>query len=271
MNILGTMSSDNLSVVYPANITMSNNLTNNIVYYVSGSGNDANTGLTSTTPFLTIQKAVNTVEKLTGNGYSASIQLGAGTYTETVNINNGLNGGTMVLNGVGATSIIAGNDGNFDINIVYAKRIIISNLKCASAVASACILAQYGAEVIVSYVTLANSNNAKGITSYMSSLVRTNYITLTTNCTIAYLAYFDGIIEVGPSTTISNIITCNNGFAYCYAAGRIFISGATFVNPGNVGGVRAFCTENSLIQTNASSTFWPGSSPYLSATGGIFT
>lgn len=62
-------------------------LTADRTYYVSTTGNDNNDGLTSGTPFLTIQKAIDTVAGLNINSHNVVIQLADGTYTVTSRIN----------------------------------------------------------------------------------------------------------------------------------------------------------------------------------------
>lgn len=60
-------------------------LTENVTVYVSKSGNDNSGDGSSTKPFLTIQKAVDSIPKNLG-GHIAQVSVGAGTYSEAVNI-----------------------------------------------------------------------------------------------------------------------------------------------------------------------------------------
>src|SRR5215813_8218687 len=60
-------------------------------YYVApagSGGSDSNNGLTSTAPFLTIQKAVDTVAALDISGNAVTIQIADGTYTGAVTLKN---------------------------------------------------------------------------------------------------------------------------------------------------------------------------------------
>lgn len=50
-------------------------------YYVETTGSDSNDGLSASTPFLTIQKAVAVIYTLNMNGHSITIQVADGTYT----------------------------------------------------------------------------------------------------------------------------------------------------------------------------------------------
>jgi hypothetical protein len=76
-------------------------LTANRTYYVRTDGNDSNTGLgnTSGTAFLTIQKAVDVASTLDLSVYDVTIQLGTGTWTESVTMKNAVGAGTIIIQG----------------------------------------------------------------------------------------------------------------------------------------------------------------------------
>ena len=58
-------------------------LTANRTYYVATTGNDSNNGLSSGSPFLTIQNAIDVVAALDLSIYDVTIQLAAGTYANS--------------------------------------------------------------------------------------------------------------------------------------------------------------------------------------------
>lgn len=62
-----------------------------VTYYVSTTGSDSNTGLTSSKAFKTIQKAVNTISVA-----GSSIYVAPGTYNETVTLSSTVKSGTAV-------------------------------------------------------------------------------------------------------------------------------------------------------------------------------
>lgn len=89
----------------------------NATYYVRTDGSDSNTGLVDSSggAFLTVQHAIDVIKSYDWGGYFVTIQIGAGTFSETVSINGlqfvGLGGltitGTLtqldsLTNGVGA-------------------------------------------------------------------------------------------------------------------------------------------------------------------------
>lgn len=79
-------------------------LSGDIDFYVSTTGSDSNDGLSSATPFLTIQKAVDTIRtKYLLCGYLVTINIEDGLYVENVNVANIAGGGIRFS---GSTSVI---------------------------------------------------------------------------------------------------------------------------------------------------------------------
>ena len=76
----------NAQVANMVNVVRRTRLTGNLNLYVSTTGSDSNNGLTSVTPFLTRQKAWDTVmNHYDLCGYTVNIQCAGGTYTEPFN------------------------------------------------------------------------------------------------------------------------------------------------------------------------------------------
>ncbi|MBR2927558.1 MAG: hypothetical protein IKC24_00165 [Oscillospiraceae bacterium] len=82
--------------------------TNNANVYVSASGNDATGNGTSTSPYATIQKAINSIPKNLG-GYTIRIYIAPGTYEETVKIQSFISGTIALLNQETEKPKITGN------------------------------------------------------------------------------------------------------------------------------------------------------------------
>ena len=80
----------------------------NTTYYVRTDGSDSNDGLTNSSggAFLTIQHAVDTIADYDWNGYLPSIQVGAGTFSETVTINAPVFVGTKSITITGTLSTL---------------------------------------------------------------------------------------------------------------------------------------------------------------------
>lgn len=74
-------------------------LTGNRTYYVRTDGNNSNDGLTNTSggAFLTIQKAIDTVAAIDMAGFTATIQVGAGTYTQALTLKSLIGGFCIIV------------------------------------------------------------------------------------------------------------------------------------------------------------------------------
>ncbi len=83
------------SVINPQN--SANALQTNTTYYVAFTGSDSNNGLSSGSPFLTIQHALNVINSYNLNGYTVTLNIANGTYGKF---------SLPLLNGSGAINII---------------------------------------------------------------------------------------------------------------------------------------------------------------------
>ena len=88
-------------------------LTANRTYYVRTDGSDSNDGLTNTSggAFLTINRGIQQIAQIDGGGYSATLKVGNGTYTQNVLINQRF---------VGLTSVILEGDTTTPSNVIIA-------------------------------------------------------------------------------------------------------------------------------------------------------
>lgn len=98
-------------------------LTGNRTYYVRTDGSDSNTGLANTSgdAFLTKQKAYNVIAMLDLGGFTATIQIGDGTYTAGLSIAVSPVGGNVAI--VGNT----GTPGNVIISTTAARAIAVTS------------------------------------------------------------------------------------------------------------------------------------------------
>lgn len=104
---------------------------NTIVVYVSASGSDTSGLGTSAAPYKTINKALSVIPKNL-NGMSVSINIAAGTYSESVDILN-FYGGTIALTGAPDVAVTVG--GLRAINSVCTVSNITLTVNSASATA----------------------------------------------------------------------------------------------------------------------------------------
>jgi hypothetical protein len=174
-------------------------------YYVRTDGSDSNTGLADTAggAFLTIPRAVEVImETLDRNGYDVTIDVGNGTYTDTVSIDG--DGGGI---GVGATTnamlIILGDE-------TTPANVLVSTTAQA-------FLLRNGARVAIRGVKMTNtSGNTLHVVNNAEALIQN--------------------VDFGAAGTSGGNITVNQG-GYVAATGPYTISGGGLwhVNPNRSG------------------------------------
>lgn len=124
-------SSYSLSSSYALNTR--NTLTAATSYYVTGSGNDNNDGLSITSPFKTIAKAISTAQSIDTKTYNVTIYIYPGLYYENISITGRVVGaGTITMMGIDPTSasltIISGSNGSSAIIVSDNSTVFIRDL-----------------------------------------------------------------------------------------------------------------------------------------------
>ncbi len=216
-------------------------LSESVTVYVSKSGSDTDGDGSSAAPFLTVQKAVDSLPKVL-NGFHAQVDIASGTYNERVLI-DGFIGGRFTL-GVSGRSVILRGITIMNSNIV---RLAISNLSYASGYTGTKLYISNGSNVyIMNNLSIdAGSQLDYGIAlEYGSTLVAENASTITvSNCgraaimaTLGSLAAFayiagSGNTQYGLAATFGGIVTylektisATSG-DYANRGGRIFTGG----------------------------------------------
>lgn len=80
-------------------------ITSNLTFYVRKGGSDSNTGVSTGSPFLTVQKALNTLAALViPVGITVTVDVGAGVFSESVAVYPFPGGGSVVISGAGSSS-----------------------------------------------------------------------------------------------------------------------------------------------------------------------
>ena len=210
--------------------------------YVSKSGSDTDGDGTSAAPFLTVQKAIDSLPKVLG-GLHAQIDIAAGTYNERVTI-DGFVGGRITL-GISGRSVTLGAVTVMSSSVV---RIAVSNLTYSSAVSGTRLYIAYGSNVYLMNNLTVNSGGQQeyGIAlEHGSTLVALNTSTVTvSNCgraaimsTLGSTAAFNDIAGSGNTqyalaATFGGILTYNTKSItatsgdYANRGGRIFSGGS---------------------------------------------
>ncbi len=111
-------------------------LTSDRTYYVRTDGSDSNNGLANTAggAFLTLQAAWSAILKLDLNGFSVTVQIGDGTYTNSLNISSAPVGGNVTIKGNNATpaNVVIATSGNCITNGAPGFQLILRDLKLQS-------------------------------------------------------------------------------------------------------------------------------------------
>lgn len=118
-------------------------LTGDVTVYVSTSGNDASGDGSSAAPFATISAAVNALPKCLG-GYTATIDIGAGTYNERVFV-TGFSGGKLIIGEAGRSVTVRG----ITVTNSTGVTLNISNLTWASGYSGTILNVTYGSHVVL--------------------------------------------------------------------------------------------------------------------------
>jgi hypothetical protein len=236
-------------------------------YYVSTTGSDTNSGLSAGSPFLTIQKAVNTIATLDIRIQTVTIQVADGTYTGDTRITAPfLGSGSIKIVGNAATpaNVIIGNvecDNGAVINVESVKLVPVVS-------ASFCLYASNNGSIYFSNVqfgaaTAAHMRAAAGgiITAYG------NY-SIVAAAPVHYQTIISGNIFVSNKTvTLTGTPAFSTAFANADSGGAMEIYNNTFT--GAATGKKYQATLNGVIQTYTAAVF-PGSVAGTVATGGQY-
>lgn len=152
-------------------------LTESVKVYVSKSGSDTNGDGSSAAPFLTIQKAVDSLPKILCS-YHAEIDIGAGTYNERVLI-DGFVGGRITLGVAGRSVTIRG----LSVMSSTGVRVAISNITYASGHSGTRLYGSHGSNItIISSLVIDNVGTVDyGIAMEHGSILNTINVPVTVN------------------------------------------------------------------------------------------
>jgi hypothetical protein len=241
-------------------------LTEARTYYVATTGSDSNDGLSSGSPFATIQKAVDVVCSLDLSIYQATIQLADGTYTA----------GATLKSYVGALPpIIQGNattPANVVLNVtgtcVTADGGSWAITNCKLQATSMGLRANIGASIFFSGVNFG--------ACFIHVFAAGGFLEATGNYAISGAAIrhiscgFGGrFFAANMTLTITGTPAFSDAFAYVEETSVCYIYSMTF--SGSATGKRYNVRTNALLQTyGGGSTYLPGNVSGTTATGGQY-
>lgn len=248
-------------------------LTANRTYYVSTTGSDSNNGLSAGAPFLTIQKAINTVAALDISIYNVTIQLADDTYTAGMQVNGPwIGSGTVTVVGNTSTpaNVVISSSGDC-VKVLNNGTITISGMRLTTSAGYTLYALGGGSNIWVGSGIIFGSAAQGHMRTDLGS-----YITLRNAYTISgggqqhMLTNTNGIIEVsGITVTLSGTPAFSDRFASSLSGGQISIWNVTY--SGGATGSRYSVSANAVINTFGQSTsYLPGNAAGSTATGGQY-
>jgi hypothetical protein len=241
-------------------------LTGNKTYYVATTGNDANPG-TSGSPWLTIQHAINVIANTIDlAGFTATINVGNGTYTGGVLINSPFTGGgSVLLNGnTGSPSSCIISTTSADAIAVTNATLHVQGFTVQTTTAGNGIKAGVNGAIYLD----GAMNFGNCVNDHMNAIEAGSFIGINANYTISgnstsgghWVAQYAGaqISCIGQTITLTGTPSFGSAFAYC-DGGYLIIPSNTF--SGSATGPRYAASNNGVINTGGGgATYLPGSS-----------
>lgn len=260
-------------------------LTAPIVYYVSPTGSDiANTGLTPASPLQSVQQAYNALAYFYDfNGFQATIQLAAGTYS--------LAGGHLVAHGpipgqslpvilLGNTSaptgVVLQSTAAHTLSVSLGAYISASGLRLIAGGGGSAVNVDTAGAFTCGAALDFNNCSGSHIVATHGGLVNAgaNNYTISANAQVHINASSCGTINIGGgnTVTISGTPTFGVAFADASLGGVIDSNTATSPYAGTTGGTRYLASMNAVIATNGGgASFFPGSVAGSVLTGGQYS
>lgn len=250
-------------------------LTANRTYYVRTDGSDTNSGLadSSSDAFLTIQKAINTIAALDFSGYTITIQIGDGTYTNAamVGINVGQKAaGNLVIRGNSSTpsNVLISTTSASAITVGSGAMALVKDLKVQTAVSGTGLrsLGVLNYSNIV-FGTCANAHLSAENNGVAQSSGNTS---ITGGAQEHWNASNGGlVVDGGRTIALTGTPAFSVGFAWCDTGGKMQVNSNTF--SGAASGNRYNVTMNGVIQTfGGGANYLPGSVAGTVTTGGQY-
>lgn len=248
-------------------------LTANLTLYVSTTGNDNNDG-TSASPFATVQKAWDTLQRQYDlAGFSVTIQLAAGVYAA----------------GAGCTSPIMGATGPGSVTI-QGDTVTPANVVISSGV-STCFSVQNFAQVTIKGMRLTGAYGlfvgGGGVVNYGNldfGAAAQDHIATNVSALVSAVGPYsisggainhinvargEGVVSLnGYTVTLTGTPAFSGSFAHCQK-GLVEVYGSTFT--GTASGQRYNVNRNGVIDTNGGgASFLPGSVAGVYSIGGQY-
>lgn len=247
-------------------------------YYVRTDGSDSNTGLANTAggAFLTVQKAIDVTAALDLSIYNVTIQLAAGTYTQSshvVLLNAPFVGkGTVTILGDTTTpaNVILNSSAWICIEVNSNAILHVSGLKIQASVYGLYASTNSSIYIDGKMDFGACSNQLYADQEGLISCVNINY-----NITAGGVAHFSaedgGMMKItGNTITISGTPAFSTAFAYCSRASLLSTFSQTYSGTGATGTRYAVAVNGTIFVNGGGANYFPGDVAGTTATGGQY-
>lgn len=241
-------------------------------YYVRTDGSDSNTGLVDSAggAFLTVQKAIDTVAALDLSIYSATISVGAGTFTTAIVLKSYLGTGPVAITGAGATTIFSVTSDN----AVFGSGAgiwTLNSVKIVTTTGGSGIFTSGNTTLSTTGIEFGACATAH-IRCSNQSPIRMGAYTISGSSPIHYLVESGGRPTcVSVTVTLTGTPAFSNVFASVSGISYLWLEGVTW--SGAATGARYTVKENSVLNTATGSiTTLPGNAAHgtPTASGGQY-
>lgn len=257
-------------------------LTANRTYYVSLTGNDSNNGLTTGTPFLTIQHTIDIVASLDMSIFSITIDLWLATGIGTIVYDEQI----VLKDPVGAGNVtITGNTSDVTSVTLFTSAASSSTTSIINTGQKTYIIQWISFDgndkdeftqgiVVNGGFILVNNINGRDFFLFMTTsfqgggtITVSSNIKLSNDISIPFDSNSTGIISLYPSTNVdTDDLTSIASFVRCRYGG-LFINTLNAYSNLNVTGLDFVCIANAVIETVGNTL--PGTIAGTPATGGV--
>lgn len=253
-------------------------LSGNITMYVATTGSDSNTGLTAGSPFLTLQKAIDTLFlNYDFAGFSATIQLADGTYTSSTNISGKMvgqtNEGNIVINGNSSNpAAVVVSTVSHCIVLASKAEAYFNNFKLTSSSGSLIYAQKFSTFSIGSGMIFGAAGGYHIYATYSANVGINGSYTISGSAVAHFAAAFNSNI-IGPATLKTITLSGTPVFSFAFAVGfnsaAMDLSNLAFT--GSATGQRYNVATGASINTNGGGPSLLPGSVAGSSTGGYYT
>lgn len=240
-----------------------NILEENTTYYVRSGGSDSADGTSTATAFLTVQKALTTIATtlVIPRGITVTVDIGAGTFSETVFLPYVVGGGSVIIKGAGSSSTTVTEITCYAAATTVQAMTLTGGTNCITA-------SRTGQVTVGSDVVVGTVSNAHFLAVENGSLTISADYTVSGNAAYHYQSLRFGIIF---AYSVTGTIGTRTFSVFAFATFNGYIESGSMSYTGSVTGQRYNGSLLSNIYTNGGgASYFPGSVAGAVATSAIY-